>query len=93
MNQLDEIKRGEEAQRLLENPLMKEAFTKVHEGILQAMKDSPFGDEKTHNRLVIALQLLGQIEKQLRDVAATGKMAKIQTDRGIGGHLRAAAGF
>ncbi len=39
-----------------------------------------FGDEKTHNKLVIALQLLNQINKQLTDVMHTGKLAAIQTD-------------
>jgi hypothetical protein len=93
MKNLEEIKRGEEANRLMEHPLIREAFDKVHAGILQGMRDSPFGDEKTHNRLVIALQLLGQIEKHLKDTAATGKMAKIQMEKGTFGHLRAAAGF
>jgi hypothetical protein len=36
------------------------------------------GDEQTHNRLVIAMQILNQIEKQLKDVVQTGKMAKLQ---------------
>ena len=43
------------------------------------MGTSGLGDEQTHNRLVIALQLLNQIEKQLTDVMQTGKMASIQT--------------
>jgi hypothetical protein len=45
------------------------------------MANSPLGDEKTHNKLVIALQLLNQINKQLTDVMHTGKLAAIQTDR------------
>ena len=79
-NQLSEIKRGERASEVLENPLFKEAVTKVREGIIRSMATSPLGDDTTHNRLVIALQLLNQIEKQLMDVMATGKMAAIQTD-------------
>ena len=79
-NQLSEIKRGERASEVLENPLFKEAVTKVREGIIQSMAQSPLGDSETHNRLVIALQLLNQIEKQLSDVITTGKLAAIQTD-------------
>jgi hypothetical protein len=45
------------------------------------MANSPLGDEKTHNKLVIALQLLNQINKQLTDVMHTGKLAAIQTDK------------
>jgi len=78
---LEEVKRGEQAAVVLENPLFKEAMAKVKENIVNTMATSPLGDEKTHNRLVIALQLLNQIEKQLTDVMNTGKLATIQTDR------------
>lgn len=78
--QLSEIKRGERAAEVLENELYKEAITKVREGIIQSMASSALGDAETHNRLVIGLQILNQIEKQLKDVMATGKMAALQTD-------------
>ena len=77
--QLSEIKRGERASEVLENELYKEAVTKVREGIIKSMAISPLGDSETHNRLVIALQLLAQIEKQLTDVMTTGKMAAMST--------------
>jgi hypothetical protein len=79
MEQLSEIKRGERANEVLENPLFKEAITKVREGIINSMSVSALGDAETHNRLVIAMQLLNQIEKSLKDVVVTGKMAAIQT--------------
>ena len=78
---LEEVKRGEQAAVILENPVYQEAISKVKENIVNTMATSPLGDEKTHNRLVIALQLLNQIEKQLTDVMNTGKLATIQTDR------------
>ena len=78
---LEEVKRGEQAAVILENPVYQEAIKKVKENIVNTMTTSPLGDEKTHNRLVIALQLLNQIEKQLTDVMNTGKLATIQTDR------------
>lgn len=80
MSELAEIKRGERASEVLENPLFKEAVTKVRDGIINSMASSALGDAETHNRLVIAMQLLNQIEKQLKDVVATGKMATLQTD-------------
>jgi hypothetical protein len=80
MEQLTEIKRGEQASQVLDNPLFKESVEKVREGIIRSMSTSPLGDSETHNRLVIAMQLLNQIEKQLTDVMQTGKMAAIQTD-------------
>jgi hypothetical protein len=78
---LEEVKRGEQALQILDNPIYVEAIDKVRENIVSTMTNSPLGDEKTHNKLVIALQLLNQINKQLTDVMTTGKLAAIQTDR------------
>ena len=78
--ELNEVKRGEQAAQVLDNPLFKESVEKVREGIIRSMATSPLGDSETHNRLVIAMQLLNQIEKQLTDVMATGKMSAMQTD-------------
>ena len=78
---LEEVKRGEQAAVILDNPIYQEAIAKVKDNIVSTMTTSPLGDEKTHNRLVIALQLLNQINKQLTDVMQTGKLAAIQTDR------------
>ena len=75
---LNEIKRGDEAQRILGNPVYQEAVQKVRDGLIQSMAASALGDATTHNRLVIGLQLLTQIEKQLQSVMETGKMAQIQ---------------
>jgi hypothetical protein len=77
---LNEIKRGEQAEKILNNDVYKDAFNVVKNNIINAMNDSPLGDDKTHNRLVIALQTLSQIEKALADVMQTGKMAKIQVE-------------
>lgn len=93
MDTQEEIRRGAEADRLLENPLLQECFVKIRDGILASMNESAFGDDKTHHHLVIALQLASQIEKQLRDIAATGRMAKLQIKDGAFGKLRAASGF
>ena len=79
--QLSEIKLGEQAAQILDNPVYQDAIAKVRENIVSSMTNSPLGDEKTHNKLVIALQLLNQINKQLTDVMQTGKLASIQTDR------------
>ena len=78
---LEEVKRGEQAAVILDNPIYQEALQKVKDSLIASMANSPLGDEKTHNRLVIALQLLNQINKQLTDVMQTGKLAAIQTDR------------
>jgi hypothetical protein len=83
MDNLQEIRRGDDARQILESPLYKEAIQKVREGLINAMQQSPLGDEKTHNRLVIGLQFLAQVERQLTDVMMTGKMAQIQAKDGV----------
>lgn len=93
MDQLGEVKRGEEAERLMSHPIIAEAFDKVKNGIIEGMHKSAFGDQSTHHHLVIALQLLGQIEKNIKEVATTGKMAKLQIEQGLTGKIRAAVGF
>jgi hypothetical protein len=75
---LEEVKRADRAEEVLNNPLFIEAVAKVRDGIIASMASSSLGDEQTHNRLVIAMQILNQIEKQLTDVVQTGKMAKLQ---------------
>jgi len=80
MSDMEDIKRGEQADVVLNNPLFKESITKVRDGIIKSMASSALGDAETHNRLVIAMQILNQIEKQLQDVINTGKMVTLQTD-------------
>ena len=75
---LEEIKRGGEAEKILSNEVYQEAFNKVRNHIVDAMQNSPLSDDVTHNRLVIALQTLTQIEKALKDIMQTGKTASIQ---------------
>lgn len=77
MTNQEEIYRGEAAKQLLANPLLKDAFRDVKDGIVSAMSTSAMGDEKTHNRLVIALQILHQIEKSIQSHVETGQMAAI----------------
>ena len=83
MDTNEEIRRGADAARVLDSLAYKEAIAKVREDIVRSMTQSPLGDAQTHNRLVIGLQLLVQIEKCLRDVMQTGKMAKIQAEDGF----------
>lgn len=94
MELLDEIKRGEEAQRLMDHPIFKEAMQKVESGILDAMKESGLGDESTHNKLVISLQIMEQIKRHMKTTMETGKLARIQFEKeNTLQKLKKAAGF
>jgi hypothetical protein len=75
-----EIRRGDEAQRLMSAPLLQEAFEKVESGLIDAMKRVPMGDTKTQHELVLSLQLFGRIKGHLAEVMETGKLALIQKE-------------
>ena len=79
----EEITRGSEAEKILGSKVYQEAFTKVKNHIIDAMQTSPLSDYTTHNRLVIALQTLNQIERALTDIMQTGKMANIQVNDNV----------
>lgn len=93
MNETDEIKRGEDAKYILEHPLFSEAIGEIRKGLINGLETSAMGDEQTHNRLAIALQLLKQIENNLKTHIETGKMAVIQTDEKLGAKLRKVVGI
>ena len=88
MTEKEEMIRGEEADRILSSNVFQESMTKVRDGIIATMAQSALGDSETHNRLVIAMQLLNQIEKQLKDVMNTGKMARIQVNDGFAAKVK-----
>lgn len=77
----DEIRRGEEAKRLLNEPMLKEAFDAVETALIDAIKRVDVGAEKAQKDLIVTLQLLGKVKKYMEDVMATGKMAALQEER------------
>lgn len=85
---------GEEAQQLLDNKVYKQAIAAVEDGLIRAIKQSALGDESTHHRLAISLQLLGQITKHIETAVQTGKMAEFQLKKeSVGSRLKRASGF
>jgi hypothetical protein len=84
----EEIIRGKDAELILSNYLYKEAFEKVEKDLIDALKSSPLGDDRTHNRIAIALQVLEQINNSFKTVMQTGKMAKIQISETVGDKVR-----
>jgi len=93
MTEKEEVIRGHAAQDLINNPLFKDAVSAIRDGIVAKIADSAMGDEKTHNRLAIALQLINQIERQLVSHIQTGKMADIQIKTGTVQKLRNVVGM
>ena len=80
MNLNDEIQASQDAKMVLDSPAYQKAWKEIREGIISAMNAAPMGDEKTHNKLVISLQIVNKLQKQLENALVTGKMAEIQLD-------------
>jgi hypothetical protein len=75
-----EIDRGREAQRIMDEPMIKEAFDKIESGVIQSMRLCPMADKETQHQLVLTLQILGNFKGVFQEVMATGKLAQIQED-------------
>ena len=93
MTEKEEVIRGHAAEEIINNPLFKSAVSAVRDGIVANIATSPMGDEKLHNRLAIALQIINQIERQLITHIETGKMATMQVKSGVVQDLRRRVGM
>jgi len=76
----EEIRRANEAERLMSTPMLAEAFEKVEKGVVDAMRQSRLGDDKTHTKLVMMLQVVGSIRSHFTEIMETGKLARIQKE-------------
>ena len=76
----EEIRKANEAERLLNEPLMKAAFLGIEAGLVENLKRVAVGDEKTQHELVLTLQLLERLKGHFLTIMQTGKMAKIQKE-------------
>lgn len=80
MNIDQEISRGFEAQRVMDEPLVKEALSLIEADILAGMKRSALGDTATHHELVLMLQIHERFKKHFQSAMETGKLATIQKE-------------
>lgn len=87
MNEKQEVMIGEAAKQLADNPVFAGAVDAVRRAIVTSLEQSGMGDASTHNKLTIALQLLAQIERQIKTQIETGKMAALQIDESLGKRL------
>lgn len=76
----NEIRRSQDADRILKEPLFIEAFHSIEASILNAMKQCAINDHSTQHELILTLQLLGRLNKFFVDIINTGKLAMIQKE-------------
>lgn len=70
-----DILRGDEAVRLLSNPLLQEAFEVIRQEIHDTWQKSPARDAEGREKLWLMGQMLGRVETHLSSVVNTGKLA------------------
>ena len=80
MNTFDEKNRGFEAQRIMDEPLVKDAFEKIETGLIDAMKLCPMADRDTQHELVLTMQLLHKFKGIFHEHIQTGKLAQMQEE-------------
>lgn len=75
------ISRARNATQLVENPMFRETFTLVRDGLINALVDCPIRDREGAHELKLMLKLLGDLEGNIKRVIDTGKMAVMQLER------------
>jgi len=70
-----ESRRGEQARRLLEEPLLQEAFATVEAALREAWIATQDDATAERERLWLMLKLLGRVRTYLVDALQTGKLA------------------
>ena len=73
-----ESRRGEQARRLLEDPLLQEAFSVIVAALRDAWVTTADDAPDERERLWLMLKLLGRVRAQIVNVLETGKLADEQ---------------
>jgi hypothetical protein len=81
MNEKEQIRRGADAQRLLEEPLLLEAFELIEHGLLARMRTVDVGAVEAQRNLIVTLQLLGKVKQHIEQTALTGRFAEEELAR------------
>jgi hypothetical protein len=79
----EELRRADEAKRLLDNPLFKEAFTTIREELIKHLLNTRVAEEVERDRLYITIKALDLVEQHIQSVLETGKLAEKEQEEFI----------
>ena len=79
----EELRRADEAKRLLDNPLFKEAFTTIREELIKHLLNTRVAEEMERDRLYITIKALDLVEQHIQSVLETGKLAENEQEKFI----------
>lgn len=72
----EEKRRGDEARRILDEPLLAEAFQEIEKELTQAWMESPARDAEGREKTWLMLKLLHKVRGSLESMVSNGTMAK-----------------
>lgn len=81
MTDEEKILRGQEAQQLLNNPLLREAFEKIRERLEERRLHAKPTELELCADAIRVEQLLRALEREIRNYVDTGKMADFELGR------------
>ncbi len=73
-----EIRRGAEAQRLLDDPVFVRAFATVEHALIDAWLATGDAQERERERLWLMIRLLRRVRALIEEAATTGRLAARQ---------------
>ena len=76
-----EQQRGQQAKRILEDPIYIEALQKVSQELDQEWINSPIRDTEGRERIYMMKKMLNVLHVQLKSVMETGKLATMQVNQ------------
>lgn len=76
MTPQEQVQRGEEAARLLENPILAEAFASIEQEYTTLWKQTKASDEAAREKLWLSIRQLQMVQAHLHTAVQTGKAAK-----------------
>jgi len=71
-----EIRRGQDAERLINDPLYKEAFENTRDLLIQLMLQTDINQETERDRIYMTIKSLELVEQHIRSVLETGQLAE-----------------
>lgn len=77
----EKVARGQEAKRLMEHPLLRNAFANLRLDYFEAFCACPVEKVHDRDRLFHAASVIGQVEQHLRVAMQEGQVAQGQIDK------------
>ena len=79
----EELRRADEAKRLLDTPLFKESFITIREELIKHLLNTRVAEELERDRLYITIKALDLVQQHIQSVLETGKLAEREQEEFI----------